>query len=154
MAAIVGTKWKSILRFGAALLPKNSKMHCKRSRPKSTFNILKHLFILNSNSKLVFLYLFTAVALQRKLKFFWAGHAVDSKIADHKNKWHVYMLSCLPNYVGPVQICMTRCVQICKKKKNKVHQELAHTTYILTDYALIHIFIAHEAPLIYSQTSS
>ena len=41
-----------------------------------------------------------------------------------------------------------------QKKKNKVHQELAHTTYILTDYALIHIFIAHEAPLIYSQTSS
>jgi len=41
-----------------------------------------------------------------------------------------------------------------KKKKNKVNQELAHTTYILTDYALIHIFIAHEAPLIYSQTSS
>jgi len=152
MAAIVGTKWKSILRFGAALLPKNSKMHCKRSRPKSTFNILKHLFILNSNSKIVFLYLLTAVALQRKLKFFWAGHAVDSKIADHKNKWHVYMLSCLPNYVGPVQICMTRCVQICKKKKKQSSPRISSyylythrlctdsylhstwsTTYILTD---------------------
>jgi len=46
------------------------------------------------------------------------------------------------------------CANLQKKKKNKVHQELAHTTYILTDYALIHIFIPHEAPLIYSQTSS